>query len=443
MSHSAANTKSLPTQPKPRRKRRWKRWVRNLLMRSIPKKWRLALIRSQLSINYNSPAQLSLKIAETEEELLAAYNLLYQSYVAMGYMKPDDTKLRVTFYHLLPSTTTLIAKWNDEVVGTVSIFRDNADGLPLEDSFSIEHLRKEGHVIGEISSLAVAPSFRSKQGMILLPLLKFLWLYTTEYFGLDYMVIATHPKMVDFYEGLLHFDRLSEKTVSNYDFANGRPAVGGALNLNRAPDLFIASYGSKKLKRNLYYYFTNRSNELHQMQFPRKEDARISDPVIHPQLLNTIFSKKPDLFNNLNQKQMRILLGNYGNEQYRFAVEAINKLYTSIPTHDLRLGQPRTDLKCAAELSLPFSEQIERVDVRDCSAGGLKIFSKKDVELNKVYQVKVALSEFNIVAMTVKPVWGNSHGYYGLKIVRAPQEWEEFVKKSHLSRFCLGPNKSA
>ena len=67
---------------------------------------------------------LELKIAQTPQELQECFRLLHDAYVGSGFMKPDPSGLRVTLYHALPTTTTLCAKWNGEVVGTISLIRE-------------------------------------------------------------------------------------------------------------------------------------------------------------------------------------------------------------------------------------------------------------------------------------------------------------------------------
>ena len=62
-----------------------------------------------------------LKIADTKEELEACFTLLHDAYVDSGFMKPDPSGMRVTIYHALPTTTTLCAKYDGQVVGTLSL----------------------------------------------------------------------------------------------------------------------------------------------------------------------------------------------------------------------------------------------------------------------------------------------------------------------------------
>ena len=187
-------------------------------------------------------------------------------------MKPDPLGMRITFYHLLPCTATLIAVWDGEVVGTISIIRDNPLGLPLESDFDISGLKQRNVTVAEISSLAIKKNHRHR-GKVLFPLLKFLWIYCKYHFSIDYMLIATNPKLDDLFEGILLFDKLDQRTVENYGFANGAPAVAKYLNLLTAPLNYLLAYGHKSQLKNLFKYMVipeNGGTHLSNIQLPGK-----------------------------------------------------------------------------------------------------------------------------------------------------------------------------
>jgi len=93
----------------------------------LPRPLRFAIYRSFVDCDPEPDTRLVLKIAETKEELEACFQLLHDAYVGSGFMKPDPSGLRVTIYHALPTTTTLCAKFDGEVVGG-NVLRREADG---------------------------------------------------------------------------------------------------------------------------------------------------------------------------------------------------------------------------------------------------------------------------------------------------------------------------
>ena len=112
------------------------------------------------------------------------------------------------------------------VVGTITIIRDGVFGFPLQAVFDLSSVRALTGNIAEISALAVHPDFRKTGGVILFPLMKFMYEYCKKYFDTRHLVIAVNPDRIELYESLLFFRRLPKSEVDSYDFANGAPAVG-------------------------------------------------------------------------------------------------------------------------------------------------------------------------------------------------------------------------
>ena len=154
-------------------KKIWHRGLRRLFA-ALPRDQRFAIYRSFVDCDPAPSQRLQLKIAETREELEACFSLLHDAYVDAGFMRPDPSGMRVTIYHALPTTTTLCAKWDGEVVGTISLIRESALGFPLQAIFDLSDLRAREGQIAEVSALAVHPKFRKTGGAILFPLMKFI-----------------------------------------------------------------------------------------------------------------------------------------------------------------------------------------------------------------------------------------------------------------------------
>jgi hypothetical protein len=117
------------------------------LFNFLPQKRRFAVYRNFVDCDPAPDERLVLKIAETKEELAECFSLLHDAYVGSGFMKPDPSGMRVTIYHALPTTTTLCAKYDGEVVGTLSLIRESVFGFPLQRIFDLTAIReKRGNV---------------------------------------------------------------------------------------------------------------------------------------------------------------------------------------------------------------------------------------------------------------------------------------------------------
>ena len=109
----------------------------------LPRSLRFALYRSFVDCDPKPDQRLILKIAETKEELEACFKLLHDAYVGSGFMQPHPSGMRVTVYHALPTTTTLCAKFDGEVVGTISLIRESVFGFPLQSIFDLNEVREK------------------------------------------------------------------------------------------------------------------------------------------------------------------------------------------------------------------------------------------------------------------------------------------------------------
>ena len=101
----------------------------------MPKSILYPLMRSKRVVHTEVPAALTFCVALTKEDLEGAFRILHDSYVESGFMQPVESGMRINKYFALPSTTTLVAKWQGKVVGTVSIVRKTGLGLPMEKNF--------------------------------------------------------------------------------------------------------------------------------------------------------------------------------------------------------------------------------------------------------------------------------------------------------------------
>ena len=74
---------------------------------------------------------IEVKAADGRDELYGAFQLVYDAYLRSGLTKPNAYGLRVTPYHLLPTTEVFVALDRRKVICTVSLVRDGELGLPM------------------------------------------------------------------------------------------------------------------------------------------------------------------------------------------------------------------------------------------------------------------------------------------------------------------------
>jgi hypothetical protein len=176
------------------------------------------------------PRGLRFKLAESREELEAAFRLLHDVSVEAGVIQPSPSGVHLLLQHALPSTSVLIALQGGAVVGTVSLIRDNPLGLPMEADFDVSALRKWGSRIAEVSALAIAPAFRRSGGggeALLLPLLAYLYRYATYYFGIGYFTATVLSSQARLHQAVFGFEVLG--STGRDKEGRGRPGAGTYL----------------------------------------------------------------------------------------------------------------------------------------------------------------------------------------------------------------------
>jgi len=407
-------------------KRHWHSVLRKALS-VLPRSLRFALYRWMVDVEPHPDERLVLKIADTKEELEACFRLLHDAYVGAGFMKPDPSGMRATIYHALPTTTTLCAKFDGKVVGTLSLIRESTFGFPLQSAFDLHEIRARGGRIAEASALAVHPDFRKTSGSIMFPLMKFMNDYCQDYFDTANLVIAVNPDRIEMYESLLCFERLEQAEVDNYDFANGAPAVGACLNMRTSSASFKKCYGNRTRRKNLHIYFNK--SRLKNIIMPNRRYFTTNDPVMTPELLDYFFNQCTQGLDKLGQHQRRLLHAIYDNEEYAKVLPPLDD------AQDSKIGQRkhlRYSLICPAEFLYPDQGKTAtaRLRVVELSETGFFAYTKQALP-ERIWGeaiVQLGSNEKSAVrAMVTRSKHKGEGGMYGFKLDEPDLAWRKFV----------------
>lgn len=399
----------------------------------LPRNQRFKVFRSFADCNPAPSSRLQLKIAETKEELEACFAVLHDAYVDSGFMKPDPSGMRVTIYHALPTTTTLCAKYDDEVVGTISLIRESALGVPLQKIFDLNSVREKEGYIAEVSALAVHRKFRKTGGSILFPLMKFMYEYCTTFFDTRHLVIAVNPSHIEMYESLLFFKRLTANMVESYDFVNGAPAIGATLDLKEALDVFKKTYSSKPPRRNLYAYF--KQVKLPNIHFPNRRFYTTNDPVLTPELLDYFFNVRTKVFENLSERKKALLHTIYDLPQYRSVLPSLSAGIDDIPVR----RHQRFSVKCPAKITFHSAEGREEkvvIEVIEVSRYGFQARAQNTLPLNIWCDTTIQLGRADIShfrSLALRENNNGLNGFYGFRLGEPDIVWRKFVSALYSS----------
>lgn len=390
----------------------------------LPKAKRHNVYRSFVDCDPEPNKRLVLKIAETKEELEACFKLLHDAYVSSGFMTPDPSGMRVTIYHALPTTTTLCAKYDDQVVGTLSLIRESAIGFPLQRIFDLTSVREKEGNIAEVSALAVHPRFRRTGGTILFPLMKFMYEYCTTFFDTRHLVIAVNPRHIELYESLLFFRRLTSTVVESYDFVNGAPAVGATLDLKHAPEILRQAYADKPLRRNLYHYF--KETTLPNIQIPHRRFFTTNDPVLTPKLIDYFFNQRTNVFAELSDRKKTLMHLIYDLPEYQSVLPAL----PDKPVDAKVRRHQRFSVKCPARLIGAADAKAIAVEVSEVSRYGFRARVGRSIPTETWLTAVIQLGTSEVSRLTVQVVQEtspNDHHYCGFRIGEPDLVWRKFV----------------
>jgi GNAT superfamily N-acetyltransferase len=334
----------------------------------------------------------------------------------------------VTIYHALPTTTTLCAKVNGRVVGTMSLIREGVFGFPLQSVFDLSAVRAKEGQIAEISALAVHPDFRKTGGRILFPLMKFMYEYCTTYFDTRHLVIAVNPNKIEMYESLLFFERLQANVVDSYDFANGAPAVGATLDLTLARERFQQVYGARRERKNLYRYFVE--TRLANILQPARRYHTTNDPVMTGAMIDHFFNRRTRVFDTLDQRKKLLLRSIYDLDAYAPVLPQVSE--SSKDREALRQHQ-RYSINCPAQLrvqsygdSLCFELKVVEMSLAGCQAE-----CRTPLPEGTRGQLAVELGtglRSMVEAVAVRRTASSSGAFYGFRVLAPDESWAACVQ---------------
>jgi hypothetical protein len=226
------------------------------LLRDLPDPISGPIIRRGLVIKPSWVEGVVFKVADTKEELEAAYRLVHDVYVEEGYEDHRQPGVRVNLRYAMPTTATIVGKVDDQVVITLTIMLDSPLGLPMDMIFSRElfGLRRDGRRLAEIGALASHPDFRRRQQAVALFADKAITKYAIDSLRADDLVIAVNPKHEWVYKHLLLFETISSD-VKEYKYVNGAPAVAMRLDLRTCHERWGRAYRGRPEDRNFLSFF--------------------------------------------------------------------------------------------------------------------------------------------------------------------------------------------
>lgn len=264
---------------------------------------------SQVQIVATGDTKTIYRVARTKQELKEVFSLVYKEYQKRGYIpKGYKSRLRISLFNALPSTTTFVAKQGKDVVAGVTLISDSSMGLPMDKLYKAEldELRKKGRKIAEVSQLAIDTTlfgtgyfsmFNFNKLIFVFKLFKVIFDYALNVGQLTDFCIAINPKQQYLYK-FLTFEQIGP--LRYYDAVNRAPAVAFRLDLTAAEE-------RNKHRKGIYKIFFG--NVTDPELFQNKISLSLKD-------LRYFFVKKSDIFKKAKKEQIEYIRSLYGREEF-------------------------------------------------------------------------------------------------------------------------------
>lgn len=162
----------------------------------------LAPVRPARPVPDTSAANLTVRVAETANDRLAAAALVARRYAWRGYPYPSKPTQD------LANQLTLVVWSEDDAVATLTLRRDSAEGLLSETLYQneVDTLRQAGSVLCEVTRLATDCDDDNR--LVLATLFRAAHHYGRTRFGATDAVIEVNPRHARFYQREFRFQRI-------------------------------------------------------------------------------------------------------------------------------------------------------------------------------------------------------------------------------------------
>ncbi|MDO9182222.1 MAG: hypothetical protein Q7U04_07425 [Bacteriovorax sp.] len=386
--------------------------IKQAFFNQLPVSVKGDLIRSSIKIPVALSENMCFKIANTSIELEEAYTVLHDAYVEQTFITPQKNGMRIISHYVLPTTTTIIGKIDEEVIGTLSIIKAGELGVPMDKVFDISTFIEKNQTYAEISSLAIKKEFRREYGSeIFFPLLKYMYEYCTEFFHVENLLIVIHPKDEAFYNGLMFFEKIPNTGVIDY---MGNPAIALVLNLKYALNRFEEFYKGKSQEKDMYSYFVK--TRFPQFVFPKREYQTTNDSIINEKIFRDFFIEKGNLFENISLKDFMHLKDYFSNT-------SLGALFTDY------LNIQRV-IRSYHRYSVKMKGVVKDLDhnfiVTDLSQKGIKAKSVTPFERGIVYDLGIFINDQSVIYVKASLVRSNQN-IYAFQLTHENLEWKAFI----------------
>lgn len=181
-----------------------------------------AKTRTGVSSLCNSSHELQFDVANSIDDVLEAWRLVYRAYRQIDIIDENPFALHTVNETMAESTTVITGRSNGAVASTLTMIHDSG-GLPLDSVYKAEldQLRAQGRHLVEVGLLADRRTSISRAFSAMIGMMRFV--YYQAYYDKSILLCGVHPHHAGFYTKTLGFKVLGQETT--YPTVKNRPVV--------------------------------------------------------------------------------------------------------------------------------------------------------------------------------------------------------------------------
>ncbi len=167
---------------------------------------------------------LSYTVADSLDDVEAAWRLVYRAYLRTGLIAPNPTSIHTQPLVVGPHTMVVIGRIGPVAVSTLSAYLDSERGLPLDSAYGeqLADRRNAGRRLAEAGLFADRRAKLTRSADSLFELMRYV-VFFSMHGGADDLMIGVHPRHAPFYSRFLGFEVCGEE--KRYSIVNDNPVV--------------------------------------------------------------------------------------------------------------------------------------------------------------------------------------------------------------------------
>ncbi len=346
----------------------------------LPRPLRLSALRQMIEVKSDIPPEIIFKIADQVEEF---------------------EQLPLSKWNCLPSTTTLICKSHGEVLASVSLVADSGFGLPADAHLNLGRFRQKGLRLLEISGFT--------PGAYLIPLLKFVYEFSSSVMRADALIITSDRDMGDELAAIFSFE----------------PIEQGKLLTSPKPDseeisqvLFLHGIEARLKNQTKLSQFLFEDHPVN-FSLPRSKYHISLGQVLSANEFRYLFVEKNEILSQLTAKEQFFL-----SEYYHF--EEFKKILPTAPENmAYQRSSPRIAVRYRASIINKSSSRIRSGEVHQIALHGLALkITNMDFEVGEKISVIIDMEDSTRMKIHGNVIWTGEHSA-GVKLESIPEAWKE------------------